>query len=164
LSDGRQAVQLLLVPLLLGNAQAFVLSRCLALPEGVVVTEVGFYGDDGKSTLFAGNESGNGKEGRQALSLLVEDGSEQELWLINYERMQFEVVQKSISEGAVDLRDWEPDADSALPIVPRTDGMDEAEDEDDVVYARSKCALYLVSRLLYQISHSATFSSIHSID
>jgi hypothetical protein len=130
-----------------------------------MVKEVGFYGDDGKSTLFAGNESGNGKEGRQALTLLVEDGSEQELWLMNYESLQFDVLQKSTREGIVDLRDWDPDADSALPIVPRTEDMDEDEEEgDDVIYARSKCAIYVVGmRLVLQtLTLQLSFSSIHS--
>lgn len=167
LDSAREIVQLIVVPL--KTDQRFVLCRNLLLPEHVTVKEIGFYGDDGKSALFAGKESGNIKEGRQALGLLVEVNSGQELWLVNYERVEFEIVENSVSDGKMDLLEGRyPDVNSAVPILPRTDEMDDEEEEEevtDLIYARSKHICSFCTTTFVSSTHmSFQNSSIHSID
>ena len=69
------------------------------LPGVQEIVEVGFYSDDGKSTLFSAEDSGNGKEGRQAIGMLVRTSDDaEELWVIPYRNLPFEQVPNS-AEG-----------------------------------------------------------------
>lgn len=155
LHDGQQGVHLIVSPL----GKDFVLSRCLLLPEDLVIKEVGFYGDDGKSTLSAGKEHGNGKEGRQALGLLVESGSELQLWLVRYDRVQFEVIPVSQEGSTLDLSHLDVGVDSFVTIFPRREEMDEEDEEDgadpSVVYAKSE----FYNNLFHPVYYIALLSS-----
>lgn len=60
----------------------------LEVPQDIIVQDIKFYGDDGKSSLFPGN----GEEGRQKIGLLVvdEDAATQEIWLFEYDDLPFQ--------------------------------------------------------------------------
>jgi len=129
-SNQHACIHLILIPI----AQNFVLSRCIALPRGTAVKEVGFYGDDGKSTLFTGKEIGHGREGRQALGVLLQNGSEQQLWLLRYDQIQFEVISTTC-----DLSGLEARLDSAVNVTRKSnEEEDDDEGDPDLIRARSK--------------------------
>lgn len=68
----------------------FYLTAKLILPHGSRIRDIGFYSDDGKSSLSSGNDSGTGKEGHQKLGVLVEKESQVDLWLIFYDDIQWQ--------------------------------------------------------------------------
>jgi hypothetical protein len=72
-----------------GAAIPFYLAAKMTLPPGGSIRDVGFYNDDGKSSLSSGNDSGTGKEGRQKLGILYQqqqdDSSKLDLWLASYD-------------------------------------------------------------------------------
>ena len=161
LKNGQQGIQLIILPL--GTSNRFVLCQCLVLPENYIIKEVGFYGDDGKSTLFSGEESGNGKEGRQSLGLLLENGLEQELWLIPYDKVLFEVIPTSGEEAMIDLSGLEIAMDSVVHVLPKTD---ETEDDDagpNVVHASSKFRQVLQAFLKSISKHSFRVSPLQLV-
>ena len=134
LRNGQQGIHVILIPL--GPSQSFVLSRYLAIPEGFIVKEVGFYGDDGKSTLFSGEESGYGKEVRQAIGLLLENSSEQAFWLIPYDQVRFEVITTSQNLHVVDICGLDIPISSVVHVHPKSDES-EGNENSDLLYARS---------------------------
>ena len=140
LNNGHHGVQLVPVPV--GSGNAWVLSRCLVVPKSFVIKEVGFYGDDGNSNRFSSTDKDKGKEGRQALGLLLEDGSNQELWLVQYDRVTFDVTKTSRDGDVVDVCSLEIAIDAVVHILPNTDEtMYEDNVDPDVVYAKSKSIL-----------------------
>jgi Anaphase-promoting complex, cyclosome, subunit 4/Anaphase-promoting complex subunit 4 WD40 domain len=85
------------------STASFYLRATLVFPPGSVVVDMAFYGDDGKSSLGAGFDGGTGKEGRQALGVLLKrtrnasvsaaaNKTSLELWLIQYDAISFQVV------------------------------------------------------------------------
>ena len=67
----------------------FYITAKLILPRDGVIRKIGFYSDDGKSSLSSGNDSGDGKEGRQKLSVVFQRET-LELWLIRYEALHWQ--------------------------------------------------------------------------
>jgi len=132
LSNTRQGINLILFPL---GKNKFVLSRCLSIPSYYVIKEIGFYGDDGKSSLNTGKNRSPGKEGRQALGLLLKRGSEQFLWLVNYDEIKFAVLPHSKEDVRVDLSKMKVNLESSVSIVPLNDEMDE---DEDLLIARTR--------------------------
>lgn len=136
-NNGYNGIQVIPVPVGAGNS--WVLSRCLLVPKGFVIKEVGFYGDDGNSTRFSGSDKEKGKEGRQALGLLLENGSDQELWLVQYDKVVFEISTGKHDGNVLDFRELEIAGDSVVHILPHSD---ETKDEDNfdpcLIYAKSK--------------------------
>jgi hypothetical protein len=68
----------------------------LVLPAEYRLKDIGFYGDDGRSSLFSDEDTGSGREGRQGLGLLVErfvtDKVHTELWLLKYDDLCFQPI------------------------------------------------------------------------
>jgi hypothetical protein len=140
LDNGQHGIQLVPVPL--GSGNSWVLSRCLVVPKNFLIKQVGFYGDDGNSNRSSGNEREKGKEGRQALGLLLEDGSNQELWLVQYDRVTFDVTATFRDGDVVDVRGLEVAIDAVVHILPLSDEtMDEDNCVPGVIYAKSKSLL-----------------------
>ena len=79
-----------------GVAASFFLSALLQLPPNHVVVDLAFYGNDGKSSLSSGIDSGTGKEARQLLALLVArragESVSLEVWLVPYDSVVFSQV------------------------------------------------------------------------
>ena len=82
----------------------FYLTTKLMLPPNCFVRDVAFYGDDGKSSLSSGIDSGTGKESRQKLGLVISrrvtlqssvqsyQSEPLELWLVPYDNLQWQPV------------------------------------------------------------------------
>jgi len=131
----RQGIQLILFPLGI-KKRDFVLSRCLSIPSQCTILDIGFYGDDGKSSLAAGKDTGTGKEGRQAMALIIKQDSQQSLWLINYDSVRFDVVPFSSSGEKIDLSKIVFNFTSSISIVPVKCGED--GEDSSVVNARTR--------------------------
>jgi len=74
----------------------YYLTTFIILPKGRRLCNIDFYGDDGNSTLTS-ETSPKSEEGRQALGLLlenvsIEDSITQELWMFQYDNLDFRVV------------------------------------------------------------------------
>ena len=141
-------VQILLVPDDANN----MLSGAFALPDNVSVLEIGFYGDDGKSTLFSQDSDASGKEGRQALGLLVRTGDDEAFWVIPYDDLLFEY---RTSFHPLDLQ-------SATPVQPVGKDDDDESMGEDVGFLVAKSKWYLESTLLHRIQHSLTNCTLNS--
>jgi hypothetical protein len=125
LGEQQEAVQLILLPT--GEDKDFLLSRCLLLPRFFEVKEIAFYGDDGRSSLMSGKDAECDKEGRQRLGLLLEHNSEQELWLIEYDRLLFDVTSPILKDKAqtLDIGQARVDFESSVVVSRDTeDGHD----------------------------------------
>ena len=82
----------------------FYLTTKLMLPPNCFVRDMAFYGDDGKSSLSSGTDSGTGKESRQKLGLVINrrvtlqssiqsyQSEPLELWLVPYDHLQWQLV------------------------------------------------------------------------
>lgn len=67
-------IQLYSIPLgRLSTDTPYLLTARLELPEGRTVLELGFYGDDGKSSLSSGNDGGTGKDGPYDVAFLCQN-------------------------------------------------------------------------------------------
>lgn len=71
------------------------LTAVLEFPANGRICDVGFYGDDGKSSLSASLDSGSGKEGSQSLGVLFQTELHLQLWLVKYDSVRWERVQSS---------------------------------------------------------------------
>jgi len=72
---------------------SFYLTSRWILPGQSIIEEVGFYGDDGKSSLSSGIDSGTGKEGRQSLGMLVRSlEGDMHLCLAKYDEVPWQLV------------------------------------------------------------------------
>ena len=129
----------------------FYLSCRLIMPQAYCVKEIAFYGDDGNSSLAAAaDDAGTGKEGRQAIGLLVscpvtEDDTEgfaEELWLVKYDRSAFDCVSLSPEAGGDSLVTLKEgplnDKSSVISIQSLEESNIEVDDEGGVLYAKSK--------------------------
>lgn len=127
----------------------YYLSSRLVLPTPYRVKEIGFYSDDGNSSLSAGTEDGStGREGRQAMGLLVScptsDGKAmaEELWLVHYDKAIYHRVSFSPQAGnqpSIVLDEQVLVDEAVINIVPLRGGQDEDENEPGTLYAKSKC-------------------------
>lgn len=128
----------------------FYLSCRLVMPETYCVKEIAFYGDDGNSSLSAAtDDTGFGKEGRQAVGLLVScpvthdetEGFAEELWLVKYDRSPFHCVSLSLEAGdnsLVTLKEEPLNDISVISIKPIEESNIEADYEERILYAKSK--------------------------
>ncbi|KAL7562659.1 hypothetical protein ACA910_006350 [Epithemia clementina (nom. ined.)] len=114
----------------------FYMQVILQLPPNCFVHEVAFYGDNGKSGLFAGSDNGACTERRQALAALVgsqsDDCYSMELWLIDYERVPWDLGELCLrSGGDKEEVSFAPIPSSGITkLRPMEKGYDE-DDEDD---------------------------------
>ena len=78
------------------NDIPFYLTSKLILPAGGQVLQIGFYGDDGKSSLSSGIDSGTGVEGRQKIGFLYRTNSDEQsttdLWTTSYDSLSWQAV------------------------------------------------------------------------
>lgn len=114
------------------NTIAYYLAAKLNLPGCAgLIRDVGFYSDDGKSSLSSGTDSGTGKEGRQKLGVLYQQDNELSLWLIEYDNIRWQSLQfdGSLVESSMvhDFAKWEIRALS-----------EEQLDEEGILQAQSK--------------------------
>lgn len=124
----------------------FYLTTEIILPPEHRVLDMGFYGDDGKSTLSSGLDKNSGRERRQALGLLscsktsVESSEDSiELWLLPYDHLGFQVVPAKKDSKQIFLDDGDIGSESQVHAKARTSLDDEGEEEEDgVVFAKSK--------------------------
>ena len=117
----------------------------LSLPSGYTVCDLGFYGDDGKSSLSSGVDSGTGKEGRQGLGLLmsrdVDDTTSLELWLLSYDQIHFDSVSFEVGDNNVySLNVDTVCAESKLSVQPMPESYDEDNSSvaEGVILARTR--------------------------
>jgi hypothetical protein len=124
----------------------FYLTADIILPPGSRVLDMGFYGDDGNSTLSASLDKNSGRERRQALGLLLgsknsAESSEDsiELWLVPYDHLSFQVIATKKDSKQIFLDDNEIDSECQVHAKARASLDEEAEEaEDGVVFAKSK--------------------------
>jgi hypothetical protein len=146
--DNHLLVRLYAIPLhwtRAGIAAPFVWTAGLKLPPHYdQVLDVSFYGDDGKSSLSSGSDSGTGKEeSRQpALALLLRRPSlptpVTELWLVPYDDLVLDALPITENKDAA--------SSFSLPAIPLSDcvwAKARVDDDDDapdsaVVYARTR--------------------------
>lgn len=115
----------------------FYLAAKLILPPGGSIRDVGFYSDDGKSSLSSGNDSGTGKEGRQKLGILYQqdEDSRLDLWLVSYDNLIWQSL--PFESTLIDSSQIESFASSNLQ--PKGEGEENNQTEDKaVLYAQSK--------------------------
>lgn len=134
--DDKHGIHLILFPLRKCKRD-FILSQCLKLPPQCTIEDIGFYGDDGKSSLSTGKDTSTGKEGRQALSLILKYETEQSLWLIDYDNIKFDVVPLANMDQIINLSRMPFNFTSSLLVLPWKDGEDNEED-GSIIIARSK--------------------------
>lgn len=118
---------------------SFYLTTKLVFPQEGSVRDVGFYGDDGKSSLSSGQDSGTGMEGRQKIGVIYHSSSSVELWMTSYDSC----VWQAMPFDSVLVNPALIDTCCTLNIVrtPRTGSADHGYDAvDDVMvsYAESK--------------------------
>lgn len=74
----------------------FYLTSKLILPTGGQVLKIGFYGDDGKSSLSSGVDSGTGMERRQKIGFMYQTNTQApfktELWTTTYDSLSWQAV------------------------------------------------------------------------
>jgi hypothetical protein len=105
------------------------------LPFYGFVREVVFYGDDGKSSLSSGNDSGSGKEGRQNLGIPYQE-EKLELWLASYDSLLWQAVPfESILMDPSEVKEHCTRTVQAMPDI-----SEEAQElvEDDIMWAQCK--------------------------
>lgn len=125
-----------------GCGVPFYLTTEIILPAGGRVLDMGFYGDDGKSNLSSGLDSGTGIERRQALGLLLscqdlpspEDTIE--LWMLRYDDLMFQVMQTKKDSKQIFLDDGE--IDSQCRVLAQARCSEEDEEEEGLLLAKSK--------------------------
>eukprot|EP00934_Nitzschia_sp_Nitz4_P002818 Nitzschia sp. Nitz4//scaffold85_size83877//58734//64309//NITZ4_005237-RA/size83877-processed-gene-0.128-mRNA-1//1//CDS//3329559161//2808//frame0 len=102
----------------------YLTAKCV-LPGGSTVRDAGFYGDDGKSALSSGEDSGTGKESRQKFGCLVERDSQLELWVAPYHSINWQTY--PASSKLVDS--WQVSPDCTTTLIPVTGGDEDMETE-----------------------------------
>ena len=112
----------------------FYLAAKLVLPYANSIRDIGFYSDDGKSSLSSGNDSGTGKEGHQKLGVLYEVPHGQlELWLMAYDRIRWQSV--PFSHALLEATHVKQFATVELTALSRGEGI---WDNNDGLPAQSK--------------------------
>ena len=119
----------------------FYLTTKLVLPRDCTVQSIGYYGDDGKSSLSSGTDSGTGKESRQKIGLIIRrqaklrsskiqsyQSEPLELWLVTYDNLQWQAVP---SESIL-LESKDIDMNCCANVKPITAAdSDDMEDEEN---------------------------------
>jgi hypothetical protein len=140
----------------------FYLTTKMNLPQGSVIRDIGFYSDDGKSSLSSGNDSGTGKEGRQKLGFLLESADTIELWLLTYDNLLWQAV----PSDSILLHPSEVQENCTCNVVATPEGFDEDEHADDSVLMaqstyQSKLNIVLHSEFLLPVSHCNKIGRSH---
>jgi hypothetical protein len=123
-----------------GIAGSFFLSALLQLPPNHFVVDLCFYGNDGKSSLSSGIDSGTGKEERQSLGLLVAREVDADpaavslqVWMVPYDSVTFLPVEIIKEPNGVISLDVSLDAyhESRVEVQAMPDSYSDDDDNDD---------------------------------
>jgi len=115
------------------NDVPFYLTSKLNLPAGGQILKIGFYGDDGKSSLSSGVDSGTGIEGRQSIGFVYRQNSHTELWTTTYDSLLWQ----AIPFDHMLLSSAQVDSNCTKEIVPIS--LEESrEEEDGILFARCR--------------------------
>ena len=128
----------------------FYLGARLVLPPQYQVKEITFYADDGKSSLSAGSDSGTGREGRQAIGLLVScpvteketTNLSEELWLFRYDSVPFHHIMlpsEDTADTPIELDARQMVNECTTYVQPLQVSQNEGMDDNTIVFAKSKC-------------------------
>ena len=74
------------------NDIPFYLTSKLVVPDGGRILKIGFYGDDGKSSLSSGLDSGTGMERRQKIGFIYQMDASTEIWTTAYDSLSWQAV------------------------------------------------------------------------
>jgi hypothetical protein len=125
-----------------GNSHfPFYLTSKLVLPAGGTVLDIQFYGDDGKSSLSSGKDSGTGMERRQKLGFLYL-GCSLDLWLTSYDSLMWQPVpfRESILIAPSEIH--EQCSFVLLPMGQNESFVEEdlanAYEQENIIYAKSE--------------------------
>ncbi|GFH52388.1 hypothetical protein CTEN210_08864 [Chaetoceros tenuissimus] len=135
--ESMQLLQLIAIPTSEGNKESLCSYQTafVAMPENYSLVKIAFYGDDGNSTLTA-ELSPSFKEGRQALSLLLRENTEdgqgdEELWLFDYDELEFREISSSVdNSGSLSVRKFDSIFDSVQIL---------SKDDNEGVEAKWRC-------------------------
>ena len=132
-------IQLYCVPLL-GNDRPnpqYVLTARLQLPEDRKILSLGFYGDDGKSSLSAGNDGGTGKDGPYDVAFLAKkpESSIPTLLFVPYAGIGWQALTFDSLASEYELSE-----ECCYDIIEDSEGIDEGDDmpSNNTVVAQSK--------------------------
>ena len=117
----------------------YYLTSKLLLPVGGNILNIGFYGDDGKSSLSSGIDSGTGVEGRQKIGFTYQRKSSPyavELWMTSYDDLSWQVVDFNTTL----LNFSQIDGSCSKKLLPFTVG--ENIEEDGILLAHCKFDYY----------------------
>ena len=112
----------------------YYLTAKLLLPDGLV-RDVGFYSDDGKSSLSSGDDSGSGKESRQKLGFLFQQ-EQLELWMIQYDLLLWQAV--PFNSKLMDPSQVIEECTHSVRAIPDDSEEEEGMLEDDILWAQCK--------------------------
>ena len=118
------------------NTIPFYLTSKLILPVGGKVLKIGFYGDDGKSSLSSGIDSGTGMEGRQKIGFIYQKNSPSsatELWTTTYDSLSWQAV----PFDPMLLNVSQVDRNCSKEILPVSLG-ESRDEEDGILFASCK--------------------------
>lgn len=118
------------------NDIPFYLTSKLILPVGGQILKIGFYGDDGKSSLSSGVDSGTGIEGRQKIGFIYQNhspSSATELWATTYDSLSWQAV----PFDPMLLNFSQVDTNCSKKILPVSIG-ESRDEEDGILFARCK--------------------------
>jgi hypothetical protein len=128
----------------------FYLTSKLILPQGGSISDIGFYGDDGKSSLSSGMDSGSGMEGRQKLGFLYQEPSTSSaslgLWMLSYDSLFWQVVPSNDSVLISPTKVHEQCTRCVVPII-QADGNENDHLGDGVLHSQSEFTLFGVTPL-----------------
>jgi len=113
----------------------YYLTSKLILPAEGYVLQIGFYGDDGKSSLSSGMDSGTGMEGKQKIGFIYQKSSSSsviELWTVTYDSLLWQAIPfDSMLLNAKQVNDT--CSQNVLPI-----SVAEDYDGDEVLFAHNR--------------------------
>jgi hypothetical protein len=114
--EHRQLVQITAIPVSDIGRPSFYKTAFVQIPHNCIVVNMQFYGDDGDSTLTS-ESSPNFEEGRQSLALLLrrkldEDRESEELWMFEYDRLNFSKVGEPFDGTGIYVRSFDHTVDS----------------------------------------------------
>ena len=138
------------------NDIPFYLTSKLILPDGGQVLKIGFYGDDGKSSLSSGVDSGTGIEGRQSIGFMYQKKSQTpsttELWTTSYDSLSWQAV----PFDPMLLSFSQVDSNCTKEIISIS--LEESRDEEDgILFARCKFDVDFVAVVRRQAHCSHSF-------
>jgi len=121
----------------------YYLTSKLVLPTGASIVDLGFYGDDGKSSLSSGKDSGTGIEGRQKLGFLLHQTSPSsepslELWVVSYDSLFWQPVPFDHSSLAPPSEVDDKTCRNVFPLIQSKADEEEESMENDFVYAQTR--------------------------